>query len=245
MARVDWTENQIRQAVELYLVTPFGKIHSRNPDIIQLANAINRTPSAVALKLSNLASIDETLDRKGMSNYSKLDKAVWGEFFRELKYATLVDVKQDSLLTWAAEKPQDEYIPDVRGENILRLANARRGQDFFRKMVLSSYDYKCAITGISHSDLLVAGHIKTWAADEDNRMNPRNGLCLNRLHDKAFEVGLIAINHDNNILYSPKLGSDTRTKMEKLNDGGVFAQPHRFKPDPFFLEYHREKVFQR
>lgn len=245
MARVDWTENQIKQAIELYLVTPFGRIHSRNPDIVQLANAINRTPSAVALKLSNLASIDETLDRKGMSNYSKLDKAVWDQFFHELKYETPVIVQQNSLHSWAAENPQDEYIPDVRGENILRLANARRGQDFFRRMVLSSYDYKCAITGISHSDLLVAGHIKTWAADEGNRMNPRNGLCLNHLHDKAFEVGLIAIDHDNSVLYSHKLESETRVKMEKLNDRGVFMPPHRFKPDPSFLEFHREKVFQR
>lgn len=188
MARIDWTENQIKPAIELYLVTPFGRIHRGNPGIIHLANAINRTPSAVALKLSNLASIDDTLDRKGMSNYSKLDKAVWDQFFRELKYETPVVVQQNSLHSWAAESPQDEYIPDIRGENILRLANARRGQDFFRRMVLSSYDYKCAITGISHSELLVAGHIKTWAADEENRMNPRNGLCLNRLHDKAFEV---------------------------------------------------------
>ncbi len=70
----------MRHALALYLVTDFGRFHSRNPDIIDLAFRIDRTPSAVALKLSNLAALDESLPQKGMANASKMDRQIWAEF---------------------------------------------------------------------------------------------------------------------------------------------------------------------
>jgi putative restriction endonuclease len=45
--------------------------------------------------------------------------------------------------------------------------------------VLAAYDYKRCITGIAISELLLASHIVPWATDPKQRMNPRNGLCLN------------------------------------------------------------------
>ena len=72
----------------------------------------------------------------------------------------------------------------------------RVNQAFFRKTVLASYNYRCCITEIAIPDLLVAGHIIPWATDEKNRMNPANGICLNALHDKAFDIGLITITPD-------------------------------------------------
>ena len=50
MARRNWTREETILAFELYCQTPFGKIHKENPDIIELAKLINRTPSAVGLK---------------------------------------------------------------------------------------------------------------------------------------------------------------------------------------------------
>ena len=44
--------------------------------------------------------------------------------------------------------------------------------------------------------MLVAGHIVPWAADAQNRLNPRNGIAINALHDKAFENGLLTITPD-------------------------------------------------
>jgi len=38
-----------------------------------------------------------------------------------------------------------------------------------------------------------ASHIVPWAEDERNRLNPRNGLCLNALHDRAFDRHLMWI----------------------------------------------------
>ena len=63
---------------------PFGKIDHRNPEIINLANMLGRTPSAVSWKLSNFASLDPSLQARGISgakNSSKLDREIWNEFY--------------------------------------------------------------------------------------------------------------------------------------------------------------------
>ena len=63
-----WTRDELILAINLYCKTPFGRIHIRNPEIIELAKLLNRTPGSVSYKLANFASIDPSLDRKGVSN---------------------------------------------------------------------------------------------------------------------------------------------------------------------------------
>ena len=67
-----WTRNELILAINLYCKIPFGKIHTRNPQIIKLAEYLDRTPGSVSYKLANFASIDPSLNRKGASNVSKL-----------------------------------------------------------------------------------------------------------------------------------------------------------------------------
>jgi hypothetical protein len=73
----NWQDDELLLTLHLYCRTPFGKLHNRNPDVIQLANAIGRTASAVALKATNLASLDQSIPQTGMSNTSKADRALW------------------------------------------------------------------------------------------------------------------------------------------------------------------------
>jgi hypothetical protein len=42
-----WTKEQLKLAFHLYCQLPFGRLHSRNQEIIKLASLIGRTPSAV------------------------------------------------------------------------------------------------------------------------------------------------------------------------------------------------------
>ena len=81
--RRPWTRDELLLAINLYCKTTFGRIHIRNPEIIALAKLLGRTPGSVSYKLANFASIDENLDRKGASNVSNLDRAVWAEFFAD------------------------------------------------------------------------------------------------------------------------------------------------------------------
>ena len=73
----------------------------------------------------------------------------------------------------------------------VREVKTRVNQNVFRKIVLANYNGKCALTGIDISELLVACHIIPWSENEQERLNPENGICLSSLYDKAFDKGLI------------------------------------------------------
>ena len=58
-----WSREQLKLAFHLYCQLPFGKLHSRNAEIMELAQLIGRTPSAVAMKrpTSKNRSLNELL----------------------------------------------------------------------------------------------------------------------------------------------------------------------------------------
>ena len=57
----NWTSEQLKLAFAFYCETSFGKLHSKNPQIVELAKLIARTPSALAMKLVNFASLDPSI----------------------------------------------------------------------------------------------------------------------------------------------------------------------------------------
>lgn len=61
-----WTWDELILAIDLYCNFPFGKMHRLNPDVIELASVLGRTPSAVAYKLGDLASLDPSLKARGI-----------------------------------------------------------------------------------------------------------------------------------------------------------------------------------
>ena len=61
------------------------------------------------------------------------------------------------------------------------------------------YDFECCITGLAVQELR-RGRIVPWRADSSIRLNPRNGLCLLALHDRAFDQGLITISESFHLL---------------------------------------------
>src|SRR5262245_56600345 len=79
----DWTRPQLLAALRLYYQTDFGRLHSKNREIIALAKKIGRTPSALAMKACNFASLDPAQRArgvKGLSGASRADRALWDEF---------------------------------------------------------------------------------------------------------------------------------------------------------------------
>jgi len=240
MKGAPWSEEELRAALKLYCVTTFGRIHRNNPEIIELAEALDRTPSSVALKMTNFASLDPTIARTGMANHSKLDKAVWDDFF----------VNMDAYLTTDDRKPQalHDAEADFRyqsrpGLDLERTSKTRVNQGFFRSMILASYDSRCAITGIEAPQLLVASHIVPWSINPGERTNPANGICLNALHDRAFDCGLITIDEDLSVRFSPRIPKTARAKLLDLSGDGKMRLPSRFIPSKESLAYHRSEVF--
>lgn len=263
MAINRWTREQLLLAFHLYCQLPFGRLHARNPDIIALARLIDRTPSAVAMKLVNFASLDPAITstgRKGLSGASQLDHEVWLEC--QSNWSGMVDeclaLKQSMQLAQGGEpasQGSESILPlvvaetngaDYTGKTRQVLTAQRVRQQFFRDAVLVSYDHRCCITGIAEPKLLLASHIVPWSADEANRLNPANGLCLSALHDRAFDQGLLTIDAEYQVLLSDHLLThpDPQTQQAFVAiDGQPIRMPDRFLPDPAFLQWHRDNLF--
>ncbi len=130
------------------------------------------------------------------------------------------------------------------------LVRVRRGQQFFRQTVLNAYGVRCCISGINVPRLLVASHIKPWRDFPDQRLDPRNGLCLSSLHDAAFDAGLITLDEKLNVVLSKRLKSYFPQPSLEQNflpfEGEPIRLPEKLaEPDAGFLEYHRKEVFKR
>jgi putative restriction endonuclease len=250
-----WTKEQTIVVFNLYCKIPFRKASSTHPDIIRIAKLIGRSPNSVKMKIGNFGSFDPELKKRGivgLSNTSKLDEEVWNEFndnWDELAYESeqlIAEFSEEEL-----ERSSKNNLEDIpEGEERETIIKARVNQNFFRQSVLSAYNLKCCITGIQIPQLLVASHIKPWSRcnNKTEKTNPRNGLCLNSLHDKAFDSGLITITPNFKIKVSKQKFADDSSKI--INDwfrninGEKIEVPERFLPEISFLEYHNSEVFK-
>jgi len=256
--RRDWTGDELKLAFHLYCQMPFGRMHKTTPEIVELANLIGRTPSAVAMKLVNFASLDPSITstgRSGLGNTSKGDREVWQTFSTDLGR-----LDDDCELILDHLKPGRQHSePEMRelaeppasfiGETQQAVVHIRKRQDFFRRSILASYDGKCCMSGVTTPELLIASHIVPWSSDVKNRLNPRNGLCLSAIHDKAFDRGLITVTPDFSIRVSEKIKEEgQRTKLGKMLsglEGEKIVAPKRFLPAPEFLQWHNDVCFEK
>ena len=249
-----WTREQLIVALNLYWKVPYNKISgSSNTQIKQISALISRTPAALAYKLMNFTSLDpERQDKgnKGKSGAGSADKVVWNEYFGEWERLAL---DSTNILSKIQNKPievvlnMEQELKNIVGKEKERLVKVRVNQNDFRQRILASYNNKCCITGLDISTLLVASHIIPWSKNEQERLNPRNGLCLNSIHDRAFDKGLITITND----FKIKLSDAILAKKKDITiqtfflkyDNQTITLPDRYLPNTEFLEWHYQNIF--
>lgn len=252
MTKKNWTRNELILAFNLYCKTPFGRIHIHNPEIIKLAEIIGRTASVVSWKLANFASLDPSLKERqiaGATHGSRLDTEIWSEFNQNWEQLSFESEKLLANLTGRTVEVISEIsLSDFpEGKDRESFVKIRVNQSFFRKAVLAAYDYRCCITGLSLSELLNASHIVPWSVDTQNRVNPQNGLCLNVIHDRAFDRGLMTVTPDFRVKISSTIKNSSDTAVQELllrYDNAQIQMPTRFKPHNEFLSYHNNHVFR-
>lgn len=255
MERRLWTREELILAFNLYLKLPFGKLHHGTPEIIHLAQIIDRTPNSIAMRLSNFASVDpfhQGRGIKGLTGGIKHVEPIWNEFINkkeDLLFESekiLADLEKQTIETKFAEILHG--TESLKGETKIREVKTRVNQNIFRQIVLANYNRKCAITGIDIPDLLVASHIIPWSQNEEERLNPENGICLSALYDKAYDKGLIGITEKYQIKLSPILKTKEKENFYPLifgNLSGFTLQlPQKYLPKKEFLQYHMETVFK-
>ncbi len=259
--RKPWSREELLILLNLYEKIPFGKFDQGNPVLIDVAQRMERTPGSVAMKLSNLASLDARLAArgiKGLTGASALDRGVWAEFHQEQE---LLIPESEALLaelfTGNADNPVEvepemihvSRVPEGPTENSASV-KVRRGQRFFRQAVLNAYGGRCAVTGLAIRDLLVASHIVPWNVAEQHRLDPQNGIALNALHDKAFDLGLITFDTELRLVCAPSLrdhfAEATVSQSFKAFEGKPLAIPAEAAgPKAEYLEWHRTTLYSR
>jgi putative restriction endonuclease len=248
MPRRNWTRDELIVAFNLYCRIPFGRIHNRNPEIISLAKTLGRTPSALSWKLANFARLDPSIKSRNLSGAAhggSLEKEIWQEFNSDWDRLAFESEKLRFMFAGKSlEELGNEDLPEG-GDREAKII-ARVNQGFFRSMILATYNGQCCITGIHIPELLCASHIIPWSIDKKNRTNPKNGLCLNAFHDRAFDRGLISFDEKFRVVISPQLRRSNNPALNEMlfnYEGKGIAMPSHFQPDPSFVKFHFEKIF--
>lgn len=254
--RNNWTREETIVAFNVYCKIPFKSSSKYNPTIIKYADIIGRSPSALNMKVGNFGRLDPELKKQGISGLthgSKTEEDIWQEFNGNWEKLAF---ESEQIIAHFSKKTIEEVTQikvddiDIReGLERERVVKQRVNQSFFRSTVLSSYYFKCCITGLSIPDFLVASHIIPWSKCTEHRLNPRNGLCLNSIHDKAFDRGFITISPEFKVIVSNVLGDLEKDKAVqdffiKYNNQKINL-PDKFLPSKEFLEHHYDNIFKK
>ncbi len=263
---VKWTREHYLIALNVYRKLPFGKLHKTNSMIVEIAKRMGRSPSSLAMKLCNFASLDPVQRArgiKGLGGATPRDREMWAEFQRDL-----VDLapQSEQLLHDMFTTDQRQEVDLLRGDGIrlergsspgtptgptegVATVKTRRGQQFLRQTVLASYGVRCCVSGIPVPELLVASHILPWRDFPSERLNPRNVLCLSSIHDRAFDEGLITFDDQLRLV----VGSAIRGRLPQPAlqqafidlEGRPLRLPEKVaEPDPAFLARHRKTLYK-
>lgn len=254
MVKNSWTREETIIAFNVYCKIPFKSSSKSNPIIIKYANIIGRSPSSLNMKIGNFGRLDPELKKQGivgLAHGSKIEEEIWDEFNGNWdKLAFESELLISKFINKPIEEVSEIEIEDLKeGVDREAVVKQRVNQNFFRAAVLSSYYFRCCITGLSIPDFLVASHIIPWSKSSEHRLNPRNGLCLNSIHDKAFDRGFITITPEYKVKISKTIIDSNNEKAVKdfflKYENQKIILPDKFIPSKDFLDYHYHNIFRK
>lgn len=141
--------------------------------------------------------------------------------------------------------PLEEFRASVAGwpktTERERLIIQRVGQDIFRNQLITYWQCRCPLTGITDPALLRASHIIPWkdCTSDAERLEVCNGILLSALWDAAFDRGLVTFDDAGRPAFSSKLSAAGRAEL-RWNATIPLTDKHRR-----CLDWHREKIFDR
>lgn len=256
-----WSREEFMLVMNLYTKLRYGQFNYRNAEIIKLASLIGKTPGAVAFKLVHLSRQDpKHMNRvKGLSNPGKNAIEMYNEFannWDEMLYESEVllakyqnkKVEEVALEQTEIHEIEKDILNGKVGVDVERTIKSRVNQSLFRKVVINNYSNSCTVCSLDIQNLLVASHILKWSESHPNRLNPENGICLCNIHDRAFELGFIAINTEYKILISKDIKNikdvETYNSLFGRHENKSITLPDKFYPNTQFLESHLHTTFR-
>ena len=206
----NWSREETIIAFNLYCKIAFKDSSKTHPLVVKYAELLGRSPSALNMKIGNIGRLDPDLKSqgiKGLVHGAKLEEEIWQEFCDN---PDRLAFESERLIAQLSQKSIEESL-NIGIDNLPQglereaVVKQRVSQSFFRSAVMSSYNHRCCISGITLPSLLEACHIVAWSDDKLNRTNPKNGLCMNSFFHKAYDKHLLGISPDMKIVISEKL----------------------------------------
>lgn len=143
----------------------------------------------------------------------------------------------DSIITEIKAVENDNTIKMTEKDSIVK---SRIGQGIFRKGLIE-YWHGCAISQCPLTWMLIASHIKPWRdADNQERLDPYNGLLLLPNYDKLFDLGYISFNLKGKIMYSRLLDKFDRETIGLTNNLHLVKLEEQHLK---YLKYHNDNCF--
>lgn len=262
MEKRNWSREEFILVMNLYAKIPYGQFHANNIEVKKLAILLDRTPGAVAYKLVHFSGLDPYHKKrgiKGLANPGNNAIAIYNEFTKnwdEMLYNSellLAQYHNKSIEETALDKIEysslkNELLQEKKGISVEQIVKVRVNQALFRKVILGNYYNSCAICKLNIPNLLVASHILKWSTHEEHRLNPKNGICLCNIHDRAFELGYIGIKENFKISISQELShikeEETKISIFQRHENQTINLPDKYFPDVDFLSAHYVNTFK-
>jgi HNH endonuclease len=230
---------------------PNGKKRWHIPmDDVEEFDVIPKSPSSVILQVV----IPESIGRiQAPITYWPKSK---DEFLKEQNRS----ISEKKTLSNAEAAKLTKDVDDTNADEVVKNEIRReiwcrtKAHAQFREKLINEWGKKCALTGMQGESLLVASHIKPWAACRDEpklQTDINNGLILCTPIDKLFDRGYLTFNDDGSVELHKEEGHARWLGEESLAVFGLntaklpeIKQPLTAKTKEF-LKYHRDNVFNR
>ena len=143
---------------------------------------------------------------------------------------------------YQAEKMEAYFIND----NAKGIPTKAAANKFFSDKVKFNYHYKSALVANDDEEDLVATRIVPWDANQDIRLDPRNGICLTKLFSNAFTQGYFTFDDRGHMILSDIASDDPETNkiLNKYQNRKIHMN-REYSPNKNYLQYHREHVFRK
>ena len=193
----------------------------------------NMSPFELDLALSLIIS------DAGFTTKDIHEKQMCRNALKQYRYFLNTTAEDSGDHAYMEEIEHDRQIPETEKTAIIQ---SRIGQGVFRKSLIDKYNGCCIITRIDLPELLVASHIKPWAASSnEERLDVNNGLLLSATCDRLFDKGLITFSINGEILLSPLIGAENIKRLGLSQGMKVNLQINKKMEE--YLSYHRDILF--
>lgn len=149
--------------------------------------------------------------------------------------SNFVDTRRpEDLLPGPISIQLDELLGTDLRERVLREIAVRRGQQNFRRELITAYGGRCAISCYNAESVLEAAHISPYKGEHTHRVT--NGLLLRADIHTLFDLHALTVSPDLKVRVSTELHGTPYARFQNVNL--VVVPPPESRPDRDVLDAH-------